>query len=145
MATAFSIDRHTGTIRIGEIGSFGANQQKVEVVSRVSDLITRTRDVGNGYDWLDLRELTFGGHAATLSLCFHQGSLKQAAWSVHLFDAPAHDGWPTREAIDAELAFVRGTLHEMGIGTGYLSWGEVWSAFDEKGFLAANGLRYLRA
>lgn len=145
MATEFSIDRHTGTIRIGEATSVAANQSKVDVVSWVGELATGFRDVGNGYEWLDLRKLTFGGHPAALSLCFHQGLLKQAAWSVQLPNAPVEDGWPTREAIDAELAFVRGTLDEMGVGTGHFSWGEVWSGFDEKGFLAANGLRYLPA
>ena len=145
MAAEFSIDRHTGTIRIGEVTSVAAHQPKVDVLLRVSELITGFRDLGNGYDWLDLRKLTFGGQPAALSLCFHHGLLSQAGWSVQLPDAPAEDGWPTREAIDAELAFVRRALDEMGVGTGHLSWGEVWSGFDEKGFLASSGLRYLPA
>jgi hypothetical protein len=52
-------------------------------------------------------------------------------------------GWPTREAIDRELSFIRETLvRDMNIHTGQMPWGEVWSSFDAKGFMAANGLRY---
>lgn len=142
MATAFSINSITGSIRIGEVASIAANQQKVEVVPRVSELITRSRDHGNGHDWLDLRNLAFGGQPAVLSLCFYDGLLKAAAWSVRLPNASTEGGWPTREAIDAEIAFVRQTLAEMGIGVGSVIWGEVWSSFDPKGFMAANGLRY---
>ena len=54
--------------------------------------------------------------------------------------------WPTREAIDAEVAFVRGVLARKGITVGELPqkflWGEIWSIFDSKGFVAANGLRF---
>ena len=60
--------------------------------------------------------------------------------------APTYGGWPTRDAIDREVAFVGETLvREMGISTGRMSWGEVWSHFDAKAFIAANGLRYRRA
>ena len=52
-------------------------------------------------------------------------------------------GWPTRNEIDAEVAFVRRTLaDDMGIRIGPFPWGEVWSSFDAKSFMAASGLRY---
>lgn len=143
MATAFSINRDTGTIRIGQVGSLAANQRKVEIMPDVSDLVAGSPDHGNGYDWVDLHNLTFGGQPAMLSLCFYDDLLKEARWSVQLPNASTEGGWPTRATIDAEIAFVRRALaEEMGIGAGTLSWGEVWSSFDPKGFLAANGLRY---
>jgi hypothetical protein len=55
------------------------------------------------------------------------------------------DGWPTRAAIDAEIAFVRDVMaKEMGLKTRQQSWGSVWSTFDPKGDLASNCLRYAR-
>ncbi len=66
-----------------------------------------------------------------------------ASWSVQLPNAPMDGGWPTREAIDAEVSFVRDVLaNEMSLRTGVTPWGAVWSCFDPKGFLASNGLRY---
>ncbi len=61
-------------------------------------------------------------------------------------NAPAEGGWPTREAIDEEGAFVRRTLAKEGLSLGdsatAFAWGEVWSGFGPKGFLAGNGVRY---
>lgn len=146
MTTAFSIDRDTGSIRIGDTMLLKPDAQKATIDPQIGDLVAGSRDHGNGYEWLDLGELTFGGRPAHLSLCFHRGVLDQATWSVRLPDVALEGGWPTRDAIDAEIAFVRHTLAvEMGINAGHLVWGEVWSSFDPKGFMAANGLRYRRA
>jgi hypothetical protein len=146
MPASFSIDRETGSIRIGDTVVFKPGEQKVKVESQVRDLVDGFQDHGNGFEWLTLHRLTFGGRPAHLSLCFHDNLLEQASWSVHLPDAETDGGWPTREAIDAEVAFVLRTLtDEMGIHAGLFPWGEIWSSFDAKGFIAANGLRYRRA
>ena len=57
------------------------------------------------------------------------------------------DGWPTRQAIEEELAFMRKALSaQLGIQLGKrdarFPWGRVWSTFDPKGFQASTGLRY---
>jgi hypothetical protein len=118
------------------------------VEALVSALVSGERDHGNGYAWLYLRGLSFAGCDAGLSLCFHHGRLSMASWSVTLPDAVLEGGWPTREAIDQEIAFVRAALaREIGYAPGErrmdFDWGEIWSEFDPKGFLASNGLRYL--
>lgn len=143
MTAAFSIDPATGAVRIGDAGLLTPNQSKVAVEPGITRFLTRSRDLGNGYEWLTLGGLSFGGQPATLSLCFHNDRFEQASWSVQLPDAPMAGGWPTREAIDAELSFVRKVLtKDMGLHVGKTAWGEVWSHFDAKGFLAGNGLRY---
>lgn len=91
MAIAFSIDCNTGQIRIGEI-SLAANDQKEEVVEHLRDLVTVSRDHGNGYEWLDLHPLAFGGKPAALSLCFYAGSLRELAWSVQVPNASTKGG-----------------------------------------------------
>lgn len=109
----------------------------------VADWLTGSSDMGTGYAWLHLQGLTFGGHSAGLALCFHDGRFEQASWNVDLPGATLEDGWPTREAIDEEIAFIRGILvADMGLEPGRTPWGEVWSSFDAKGFIASNGLRY---
>lgn len=145
MATELWIHRETGSIRVGDIAVLEPNQTKVSVGPLLADLLEGSRDHGNGFEWLYLRDLTFGGQPAKLSICFHDGHLEQASWSVQLHDAPMEGGWPTREAIDSELSFVREVLvRDMEIHPGRTPWGEVWSSFDAKGFMAANGLRYRR-
>lgn len=146
MAAELRIDRNTGDIRIGDVTTLRPNQTKSSIEPMIANLLKGSRDHGNGFEWLDLRDLTFGGEPAGLSLCFHNGRLEQASWNVQLPGAPMESGWPTRDAIEHELLFVRGTLtQDMNIQPGKMPWGEVWSSFDAKGFLAANGLRYRHA
>lgn len=143
MPHPFSIDRETGDIRIREIATLRGSVLKTEVSAQVGDLVEGARDHGNGYEWMYLGGLTFGGRPAHLALCFHTSRLQQASWSVRLPDASMEGGWPTRDAIDQEIAFVHRTLtDEMGLDPGPQSWGEIWSSFDAKAFMASNGLRY---
>lgn len=143
MAPEISIDRDSGSIRIGDVALLKPHQRKDAVETQVANLLASSRDHGNGYEWLNLRGLTFGGQPASLSICFHDGHFEQASWNVGLADAPMEAGWPTRDAIDNELSFVREALaRDMAIHAGQMPWGEVWSHFDAKGFMAVNGLRY---
>ena len=142
MTAELWINKDTGEIRIGDHVLLQPNQAKSSIEPLVADLLEGSRDHGNGFEWLYLRGLTFGGQPAGLSVCFRDGRLEQASWSVYLPDAPTEGGWPTREAMDRELLFVRETLaREMNIRAGKMPWGEVWSSFDAKGFMASNGLR----
>ena len=137
------IDPSSGTIRIGDAIRLESHETRASVESKVADLANGARDHGNGYAWLYLGGLTFGSQPAGMGLCFHDDRLEQIDWNVRLPDAPMEGGWPTREAIDDELSFVRSVMvNEMGLTIGQTTWGEVWSAFDAKGFLASNGLRY---
>ncbi|MGY4398325.1 hypothetical protein ACVWZA_003531 [Sphingomonas sp. UYAg733] len=143
MAAELWIDRDTGNIRIGDLALLEPNQTRGSIEPQVADFLESSRDHGNGFEWLYLRGLTFGGQPAGLSICFHDGRFEQASWNVQLPDAPTEGGWPTREAIDCELLFVRETMaRDMDIHGSEMPWGEVWSSFDAKGFMAANGLRY---
>lgn len=143
MEAKLTIDRDIGSIRIGNVAVLQAGQSKDTVALLIANFLAGSRDHGNGYEWLYLRGLTFGGQPAALSICFHDGRFEQAAWSVQLDDAPMESGWPTRDSIDSELSFVSETLaRDMGIRSGPMPWGEVWSRFDAKGFMASNGLRY---
>jgi hypothetical protein len=146
MKLAFSFDASDGSMLVGD-RRLGAGQSRRAVERLMAPQVKGRRDFGNGYAWLDLEGLSFGGQPAWLSLCFHRGRLSAANWSVGLPGAP--EGWPTREAIDEEIAFVRSVLaQKIGFasrdGSMTFPWGEVWSLFDPKGDLAASGLRYRR-
>jgi len=104
-------------------------------------------DHGNGYEWLAFHHLTFNAKPCGISLCFHLGKLQEAHFGVALPNAPLEGGWPTREAIDAEISFMRQALAQsfsrsFSTGQEQFSWGVVWSAFDAKGFQASSGIRY---
>lgn len=143
VTTPFAIDAATGSIRIGDAILLEPRQRIAAIESKIAGWLIGSRDMGNGYAWLSLNGLSFGGEPAGLALCFHDGRFEQASWNVDIPGATLDDGWPTREAIDAEIAFVRRVLADgMGLRPGKTLWGELWCDFDAKGFLASNGLRY---
>ncbi len=141
----FTINPQNGSLGIGGV-RLQPPQPKSEIEPQIAELVQGSRDHGNGYEWLYLEGLSFGGQPVSVGLCFHEGRLEQASWNVELRDAPKDGGWPTRQAIDEEVAFVRGILTQDGLNIDddpkKFNWGEAWSSFDAKGFLASNGLRY---
>ena len=143
MVAPIFIDRATGNIQIGDLALLKPNDAKASVEPQIATLLAGSRDHGNGYEWLDLLGLTFGGEVAALSLCFHDARLCQASWGVQLPGVPMEGGWPSKKEIDDEISFVRKILaKEMGIKPGKMAWGDVWCQFDSRGYIASNGLRY---
>ena len=147
MAFELTIEPGTGALRIGDLARLTSGQSKADVSVTLDQFARDERDHGNGYEWLSFGGLTFGGRAASLSLCFFNDRLHQVAWNAHPPDGAMEGGWPTRAGIDEEVAFVRRILgsqigFEVSRSAMTFPWGEVWSEFDPKGFLAANGLRY---
>ncbi len=119
----------------------------MEILSRIANWQSDSKEFGNGYEWLTLRELSFGGHPAALSICLRLGLFKEAQWGVQLPDMPTEGGWPTRDGIDQEVGFVRSVLAEQigfdpAAAEKAFPWGIVWSNFEARDFRASHGIRY---
>jgi hypothetical protein len=104
-------------------------------------------DHHNGYVWDMFRGLKFIGYPCGIAVCFHFDRLTEIHFGVSLPGAGLENGWPTREAIDQEVEFVRSTLSDVfsvsfESGSQRFKWGEVWSMFDQRGFMASSGIRY---
>lgn len=103
--------------------------------------------MGNGYEWLSFHKVTLGKQPCGFAAGFNHGALTEVHFSVSLPDAKLEGGWPTREAIEEELAFVRSQLNaqlgtEPDAASTAFPWGTVWSMSDPKGFQANSGVRY---
>lgn len=145
MAPEVSIDPITGVVRIGDLGTLSPWQDKASVNALLHSFASGSRDHGNGYEWLNFKHFSFGSHACALALCFLNGRLEAVHWSAVISEVPKDPDWPTRELIDSEVKLVSAVLDKQ-LGHNWrresFAWGRVWSCFDEKGFLASNGLRY---
>jgi hypothetical protein len=147
MAHELLIDPATGALELTGLARLGAGSRKAEAEAALAPLAKGERDFGNGYSWLYAAGLALGGAPASLGLCYFEGRLTMATWSVDLPDAPAEGGWPTREAIDAEVDFVLGELRRQ-LGRGFardeesFAWGWAYSSYDPRGDTASSGLRY---
>src|ERR1044072_8710578 len=147
MHEALAIDPEAGWLRIAGRAPIDAGADMAAVADALAGHAAGERDHGNGYAWLYFRELSFAGRPCHLALCFLHGRPSEAGWSVALPGRPPPGEWPTRQAMDAEIAFVRAALGETfgrpaAAGHWRRRWGELWSAFDPKGFSATHGLRY---
>ena len=147
MRFELSFERSTGALLLGSDVRLGVAESRTQAANSLASLIHRIRDLKNDYVWIDLRGLSFGGQTCAASFCFMSDRLHGASWSVSLPGAELEGGWPTRKAIDEEIAFVRRTLkqqlgRDFEQGREIFPWGTVFSVFDEKGFQAHNGLRH---
>jgi hypothetical protein len=121
--------------------------KKEAVRNALAALFRHEQAMGNGFEWLTFHNVTFGKQPCGFAACFKQGALTEVHFSVSLPTAKLEGGWPTREAIEEELAFVRSQLNaQLGTEPNDTStafpWGTVWSMFDPKGFQANSGVRF---
>jgi hypothetical protein len=148
MLTAFTLSLDDGSIQIeGCALKLAAGVGRVAAVNALGRYYSGNREQNDGSEWVYLQGLSFDGAASGMSLYFEQGALLEMNWSVILPDAELDGGWPSQEAIDEEIAFVRkalGRLKRAGSFSGRekFGWGEVWSEFDAAAFSASSGLRY---
>ena len=148
MHPSLSFNSNDGSIHIASVEQpITHGMQKEVAASALATLFRSHTDHGNGYEWLAFHGLTFNAKPCGLSLCFHLGKLQSAHFGIALQNASLESGWPTREAINAEISFIRQTLAQsfsrsFSTGREQFSWGTVWSVFDPKGFQASSGIRY---
>lgn len=148
MPHEITIDPTTGAVSIGEISlTLQEGISYVTAKAELSPLQRGEQDHRNGYCWLHLHRLSFGGKPAGLGLCFFNSRLCQLHWGVTLREDASDNSWPTQEESDREVVFLRETLRPMlsrsfSSGEERFDWGSVWAAYDMKGGFASAGLRY---
>ncbi len=147
-ANALQVDPDDGSWRLPNRGVVIHEGMSQSIADQTLREFYRDRiDHHNGYTWSYFHRLHFGGLPCALSLGFHHAVLTEVHLSVSLPDAPLESGWPTRAAIDAEIAYVRGVFTQQlgrvfGEHSECFDWGIAWSGFDPKAYLASAGIRY---
>jgi len=147
MAYDLAVDPANGALTLAGWATIGAGQPRSALEPALRPLIKGELDHRNGYVWLTIGGLAFGGLPCTLGLCFNGGAVSEAGWNLEMPDAVLEHGWPTRETSDREVAFCRQVLAgqigrevpEEGLA---FAWGRLWCAYDDKGGTASTGLRY---
>jgi hypothetical protein len=145
LSRALIIDPINGSVCIhGCTLVIAADLPKATAAAGLSQFYHRNTDHKNGYEWLMFRGVTFGGQPAGFSLCFYLSKLTEVSFGASLPNAKSEGGWPTREAIDEEVAFVHEELRcqlmrPFQSGPERFPWGVAWAEFDAKGFTPARG------
>jgi hypothetical protein len=110
MAREVSIDVSSGDVQIADLGTLSSWQDRTTADLLLHPFATGSRNHGNGYEWLYVKDFSFGGRPCGLALCFFDGRLEQLQWSLLSSDSPNEASWPTRETIDDEIKFVSAVL-----------------------------------
>lgn len=121
------------------------NTPKASVIIAFGPLIHGSVDHRNGYEWLQLRNFSFGGLPCDFALCFHAGKLCEMSFGVSISAPELIGGRPTRASSEREVEFIRKQLktqmnRPFASGLEQFEWGSMWSVFDERGQQASSGL-----
>lgn len=148
MPSPIVINSSNGSLKLLDLGLvIRKGMERASVEAMLSQFPKSVVDHGNGYSWSSFNGLTFGSMPCGISLCFHHGALTEVHLGVVLPNRKFEHEWPTREASDQEIAFVRKVFHDQlkrrfRNKVEHFPWGVAWSMFDEKGFCASSGIRY---
>lgn len=148
MQLSLTISRVDGTISIDSIDyAIGKGTSKSVVESEFARLNKSHIEHGNGYEWITLGGISFGGIPSCLSLCFFLDAVQQVQIGVSILDVECADNWATRASSEREVEAVCRELGkqldcDFSSGQVTFSWGTVWSVFDERSCHPSSGLRY---
>jgi hypothetical protein len=147
MTPSVHIDVTNGSVNLGSQHTIRRGSSQADLETMLGEFKAGDLDYGNGRSWLYLHDLTFGEMPCQLALLFREKRLAEIHFAVALPDAPIESGWPTLEAINNEIAFVRKALHvqlkrRFRNKAERFGWGVAWSSYDERGFRATAGIRY---
>lgn len=147
MTPSVHVDVTNGSVNLGPQHTIRRGASQADLEAMLGEFKAGDVDYGNGSYWLYLQNLTFGEMPCQLALLFRKKRLTEIHFAVALPDAPVESGWPTFEAINDEIAFVRKVFH-MQLKRKFrnkaerFGWGEAWSSYDERGFRATAAIRY---
>jgi len=148
LAPALVIDPTDGSVRIdGCKAVIGAGLAKETAMAGLVQFYDSAMDMKTGYEWLKFRAVAFGRRPAGFGLCFYLGKLTEMRIGASLPNAKLEGGWPTGEALDEVVAFLRQELRRQldrpfRSAEELFGWGVVWADVDKKGGFADAGLRY---
>ncbi len=139
MAPELTLDRLTGAINLQGLTRLAPRSRKANAAATLAPFVRREQDSFTGYVWLYTAGFGFGGKPCRLNLCFRDGGLDMASWSVEL-------GTGESGGIDAEVAFMRAALgRQLGRtfrAEEHFDWGWAWCSYDPRSDIVSGGVRY---
>lgn len=106
--------------------------------------VREVRDMGNGYKWLDIKNIKIQNEYYIISLCFKEQELTELSMVVKDERFDLSSDWRTwsEEKEKEDLKKYQNWLDkELGKKTKF-HWGDVWAAYDSKGGSSSIGIRY---
>ena len=138
------IDRKTGNIRLTDSLELSPKLNFDVLENQSLGEVCEVRDMGNGYKWLDIKNIKIENEYYIISLCFNEERLIQLSMVVNdgRFDLSSDwSTWSEEEEKEALQKYQNWLNRELGRKTNF-HWGDVWAAYDSKGGFSSIGIRY---
>lgn len=138
------IDKKTGFVELAFDKIIKPNMLCAEIKKFDIGESQTERDVGNGWTWLDVRNVKIADVYYIFSFAFYHDQLKELSF---VFSPTKYDlgkGWESyseKEERRNAIIFNNWLMAELGAEKKF-SWGEVWAGYDEKGSNSDIGIRY---
>ena len=138
------IDRRTGNIRLTDSLELRPKLNFDLLEKQSLGEVREVRDMGNGYKWLDIKNIKIQNEYYIISLCFKEQELTELSMVVNDERFDLSSDWSTwsEEKEKEDLKKYQNWLEkELGKKTKF-HWGDVWAAYDSKGGSSSIGIRY---
>lgn len=138
------IDRNTGNIKLTDSFELRPKSNFDLLEEQGLGEVREIRDMGNGYKWLDIKNIKVENQYFIIALCFKDEELSEA--SLVFDDSPfvLTSGWSSRRQQKEKDDLKKYQVwlgHEFGNTTKF-KWGEVWTDYDPKGGSSSIRIRY---
>ena len=134
MYTIRMIDKTKGHIRLNYSLSLEPNSSFEMIERQKLGVLQETRDMGNGYKWLDIVNIQIDNQYFNMSLCFIEEKLSQLIMVINDKPFDLNSGWDTwSEKVEKEKLkrFENWLNNELGQERKF-NWGEVRANYDQR-------------
>jgi hypothetical protein len=138
------IDKTKGYIRLTDSLKLEPNLSFDLIESQKLGEVQEIRDMGNGYKWIDIKNIQINNQYFIISLCFRKEELYQLSMVINDNRFDLNSGWDSwSEKIEEEkLKKHKNWLNQELNNERKFNWGEVWAEYDPRGGSSSIEIRY---
>ncbi len=138
------IDKTKGHIKLTGLLKLEPNSNFDFIEKQKLGEVQEIRDMGNGYKWLDIKNIQIEDKYFIMSLCFKEEDLTEL--SIVFNDKPfdlnsSWDSWSEKDEQKKLNKYQVWLKEQLGDNRNF-NWGEVWADYDPKGGSSSIGIRY---
>ena len=138
------IDKKKGHIKLTDSFDLIPNLKFNLIEGQNLGEVQETRDMNNGWKWLDIKNIHIGDKYFIISLCFKEEELAELSIVLknNPFDLnPSWNKWSEKREKEKLKEYQGWVTQELGKKRNF-KWGDVWTSYDSRGGFSSIGIRY---
>ena len=138
------IDKTKGHIRLNDSLNLEPNSSFEMIERQKLGVLQEIRDMGNGYKWLDIKNIQIDNQYFIIFLCFKKEKLSQLTMVINDKPFELNSSWDTwsEKAEKEKLKKFENWLNKELDKERKFNWGEVWVNYDQREGSSSIGIKY---